>query len=155
VMPWVSSADANNLCSQLFLTFPRCLWLQWNGDAWGECYAPFLCANYWTDLPGSLPSVGTQLLVVFFFTSTHVRLSRYSLVFSGEHTPEELRRGDWRLLTEDEKADASRIIDVGESGSCIQVPPGGWSSRIDHLSQMTDKRSPRALGIGTRQRRST
>lgn len=49
--PWVSSADVNDLRSQLVSRLPRCLWLQWNGDAQGECYAPFLCAHYWVGMP--------------------------------------------------------------------------------------------------------
>lgn len=48
---WVSSADVNDLRSKLVSRLSRCLWLQWNGDAEGECYAPFLCAHFWVGMP--------------------------------------------------------------------------------------------------------
>jgi hypothetical protein len=49
--PWVSSADVNDLRSQMVSRLPRCMWLQMNGDARGDCYAPFLCAHYHVGVP--------------------------------------------------------------------------------------------------------
>ena len=81
-------------------------------------------------------------------------LATATFIFAGDQIPKVLSWGDWRVLTEEEQADSWRKFYAGEFGSCIQVPPDGWSSRTEHFSQITDKRSL-WLARGKKQRRST
>lgn len=42
--------DVNDLRQRIIKYCPRRMWLQWNGDVAGECYAPFLCAHLYSGL---------------------------------------------------------------------------------------------------------
>jgi hypothetical protein len=42
--------DVNDLRQRIIKYCPRRMWLQWNGDAEGECYAPFLCVHLYSGL---------------------------------------------------------------------------------------------------------
>jgi hypothetical protein len=43
--------DVNDLRQRIIKYCPRRMWLQWNGDAEGECYAPFLSVHFHIGVP--------------------------------------------------------------------------------------------------------
>ena len=50
-LEWVHFADLNDVRQRMLTLLPRRMHLQLNGDALGECYAPFLCVNWWLGMP--------------------------------------------------------------------------------------------------------
>jgi hypothetical protein len=47
-------ADLNDVRHCMLVDSPRRMHLQLNGNALGECYAPFLCVHYWAVMPYEL-----------------------------------------------------------------------------------------------------